>query len=100
MNAKQLIAAVVVFAATGSVFAQTAEFVRPDENFVSSKTRTEVVAELKLAQSQGLTATRDDNYPANAQAMAAPRTRKDVQTETKQAAKSNSAYTNSIYFGS
>jgi hypothetical protein len=53
MNAKKLIAAVVVFAAAGSVFAQQTEFVAPDANFVSTKTRAEVLAELEQAQANG-----------------------------------------------
>ena len=52
MNAKMLIAAVSVVAA-GAAFAQQTEHVPADEGFVSTKTRAEVVAELKAAQQQG-----------------------------------------------
>jgi len=53
MNVKNLIATVAVFAATGSAFAQgTSEFVE-FTNFVSTKTRAEVQAELAQANAQG-----------------------------------------------
>jgi hypothetical protein len=43
MNPKQLIAAVAMFAATGAVFAQATEYVNPAANFVSTKTRAQVI---------------------------------------------------------
>ena len=52
MNVKNLIAAVAVFAATGSAFAQgNTEFVE-FTNFVSTKTRAEVQAELAQANAE------------------------------------------------
>lgn len=50
MNAKQLIAAVTVFAAAGSAFAsEWVDF----SDFKSTKTRAEVVAEMKQANGRG-----------------------------------------------
>lgn len=53
MNAKQLIASVVLLGAAGVVLAQSTEYETPNANFVSTKTRAEVVAELKQAQADG-----------------------------------------------
>ena len=47
MNVKNLIAAVAVFAAAGSAFAQQTEFVAPDAGFKSSLTRAEVREEAR-----------------------------------------------------
>lgn len=53
MNAKKLIAAATVLVATGSAFAQpNAEFVEFND-FVSTKSRAEVRAELEQAQAAG-----------------------------------------------
>ncbi|MBB3214226.1 hypothetical protein FHW67_003538 [Herbaspirillum sp. Sphag1AN] len=60
MNAKQILVSVVLFAAAGAAFAETAY--PPETKFVSTKTRAEVIAELKQAQAQGLV-TNGDNYP-------------------------------------
>ncbi|WP_192804895.1 DUF4148 domain-containing protein [Noviherbaspirillum aerium] len=50
MNAKQLIAAVTVFAATGSAFAsEWVDF----SDFKSTKTRAEVIADMKQADALG-----------------------------------------------
>lgn len=61
MNAKQLIAAAAILAATGTAFAQQTEFVAADANFTPAKTRAEVVAELNQAYADGtlVTQTRD-----------------------------------------
>jgi hypothetical protein len=61
MNAKHLIAAFAVLAATGSVFAQ--EFVAPDAGFVSTRTRAEVVAEVAQARADGSLEVKDSTYP-------------------------------------
>jgi Domain of unknown function (DUF4148) len=53
MNAKYLIAAGAFIAATGSAFAQQTEFVAPDANFVSTKTRADVKQELNQAKASG-----------------------------------------------
>lgn len=99
MNAKQLIAAAALISATGAVFAQSTEFVRPDENFVSTKTRAEVMAELKQARIDGLYAVGGEEYPnqvlaasktVRSQVAAAPapvsgKTRAEVIAELQQA---------------
>jgi hypothetical protein len=96
MNAKQLIAAVAVFAAAGSAFAQQQEFVAPDANFVSAKTRAEVVAELNQAYAQGALAIRDG---ADTPVLAATkRAREEVRAEAVHA-KDGKFSTDSIYFG-
>lgn len=98
MNAKQLIAAVVMVAATGSVLAQQTESVAPDANFVSTKSRAEVVAELSQAYAQGTLATRDG---ADSVIVAdTHRSRAEVRAETAQAAKTRPQVDlKSIYFG-
>jgi len=58
MNVKNLIAAIAVFAAAGSAFAQQTEFVRPDAAFKSSLTRAEVRQDLARATSEGQVASR------------------------------------------
>ena len=52
MNAKQLIAAVAVFAAAGSAFADVTGTFDDFTNIPSTKTRAEVVAQLKQAPVQ------------------------------------------------
>ncbi len=96
MNVKQLIAAVAVFAAAGSAFAQQQEFVAPDANFVPAKSRAEVVADLNQAYAQGALTTRDG---ADTPILAATkRPREEVRAEAVQA-KGNKFDTDSIYFG-
>ncbi len=76
MHAKQLIASVALFATAGSVFAQALDYEVPNANFVATKTRAEVVAEMKLGQ-----ATR----PQAAPAVASGKTRAEVIAELQQA---------------
>jgi|GEM_PF-1349107 hypothetical protein len=63
MNTKQLLAAAAMLAATGSVLAEPADFVRPDVGFVSTKTRAEVIVQLKQAQADGSYQVLDVQYP-------------------------------------
>ncbi len=98
MNAKKLTAAVILFAAAGATFAQNAEFVAPDANFVSSKSRAEVVAEFKQARTNGALAFSEHNYPVIAnQASVQPRAAK--QAGTMQSAGASQINSN-LYFGS
>jgi hypothetical protein len=61
MNAKKLIAAAAIFAAAGSTFAaEVTEGVWPA--FTPTKTRAEVVAELKAAQADGSYALAQQQY--------------------------------------
>lgn len=64
MNTKQMIAAAAMFAATGAVFAQQTEYVDPAANFVSTKSRADVLAELKQAQQDGTYVAGGAEYPA------------------------------------
>ena len=83
MNAKHLIAAVTVLATTGgSAIAQ--EYVVPDANFVSPKTRAEVVAELDQARADGSLNVHDNAYPV-IPLTGTPRTRAEVVAEFDQA---------------
>ena len=59
MNAKQLIAAVAVFAATGSVFANDLQVFPEQANFVSTKTRAEVIAQVRQANADGVLVTNE-----------------------------------------
>ncbi len=53
MTSKQLLASLTVLVASGGAFAQSSDDVQPNEKFVSTKTRAEVIAELKQAQAEG-----------------------------------------------
>ena len=63
MNAKQLIAAVAVLAAAGSALADDTGAYVDFTNVVSTKSRAEVVAELKQAQSEGSYVLGGEEYP-------------------------------------
>jgi len=99
MNVKNLIAAVAVFAAAGSAFAQQTEFVAPDAGFKASVTRAEVRQDLASAAREGVTAQRqhdgqDSVYAAGSQS------RQDVRAETIRSAQSHRAgNVNDLYFG-
>jgi len=69
MNAKQLIATVALFAATGAAFAQSTEYADPAAGFVSTKTRAEVRAELAQAQREGYSANIGTTYQDTAEAL-------------------------------
>ena len=98
MNAKQLIATVALFAATGAAFAQSTEYADPTAGFVSTKTRAEVVAEIKQASALGTLAQRDGQ---DATVTTTARSRADARAEAVQSAKSLRQPTdvNSTYFG-
>lgn len=82
MKTKQLIAAVAILAATGSVFAQQTEWVAADANFTPSKSRAEVVADLNQAYANGTLAQRDGEDTV---ILAGTRSRADVVAELNQA---------------
>lgn len=81
MNTQKLVATLVLIAATGSALA---DVVSPPEAVTSTKTRAEVIAELKQARDSGLLAYRDHDYPV-ALAFASTKTRTEVMAELKQA---------------
>ncbi|WP_151633035.1 DUF4148 domain-containing protein [Noviherbaspirillum aerium] len=91
MNAKHLVAAFAVLATTGTVLAQ--EFVDPAANFISTRTRAEVVAELKQAQAGGADRFLEHEYPV-VRLTGTPRTRAEVLAELKQAQDDGSYYAN------
>jgi hypothetical protein len=99
MNVKNLIAAVAVFAAAGSAFAQQTEFVAPDAGFQSHLTRAEVRQDLARAASEGAIVQRQHDGQDTVYA-AGSRSRQDVRAEAIQAA-SNRHYgdVNDTYFG-
>jgi hypothetical protein len=99
MNVKNLIAAVAVFAAAGSAFAQQTEFVAPDAGFQSTLTRAEVRQDLAQAASEGTVAQRQHDGQDTVYA-AASRNRQEVRAEAIRAA-SNRHYVdvNDTYFG-
>lgn len=99
MNVKNLIAAVAVFAAAGSAFAQQTEFVAPDAGFHASLTRAEVRQDLAQAASVGAIAQRQRDGQDSVYA-AASRSRQEVRGETVKSARSHRAGdVNDLYFG-
>jgi hypothetical protein len=99
MNVKKLIAAVVVFAAAGSAFAQQTEFVAPDAGFKPALTRAEVRQDQAVAQTQGLTAQRRHDGQDTVR-VAGSRSRQEVRAEAIQSAQTRRAGdVNNLYFG-
>lgn len=99
MNAKYLIAAVTVLAATaGPALAQAP--VAPDADFVSSKTRAEVIAELQQARADGSLEYTEYSYPV-LKANGDRKTRAQVRAELAQYLHDRpSDVTKNLYFGS
>lgn len=90
MNAKQLIAAVAVFAAAGSVFAAGDLQSFPEqENFVSTKTRAEVHAEIAQARAEGVLAHNEVSTSAPVVAAVSVKTREEVRAEAIRTAKTH-----------
>ena len=99
MNVKNLIAAVAVFAAAGSAFAQQTEFVAPDAGFQSSLTRAEVRQDLAQAAGQGAIVQRQHDGQDTVYA-AGGRNRQDVRAEAIRSARLHRAGdVNDLYFG-
>jgi hypothetical protein len=97
MIAKRLIAAFTVLAATDSVFAQ--EFVEPDANFVSTRSRAEVIAELVQARADGTLVVDDATYPP-LPAKVGTKTRAEVRVELEQYQHAHPSDLDSMYAGS
>ncbi|HEY8608455.1 MAG TPA: DUF4148 domain-containing protein [Noviherbaspirillum sp.] len=81
MNAKKIFAAVAVFAAANSAFA--AEWVEFSD-FKSTRTRAEVIAEMKQAQADGTYAAARQEAPVPAANFASGKTRAQVVAELEQ----------------
>jgi hypothetical protein len=88
MNAKQLFAAVAIFAAAGSAFADVTGTFTDFTNVPSTKTRAEVTAELKQAQAQNQVA---NTYWVDTSTFVAKssRTRDEVRAEAIEYAKAH-----------
>ena len=99
MNVKQLIAAVAVFSAAGSALADGYGAYVDFSNVVSTKTRAEVVAELKQAQADGTLAANDNEYPVVAPLAGNSRSRAEVRAEAVQSVKNQGADAKNTYFG-
>lgn len=99
MLVKKLIAAVAVFAAAGSVYAQQIEFVAPDAGVKSTLTRAEVRQEMvsayrKHAMVQQQHTGQDPVY------VKGQRSREEVRAEAARAARQSQAVNvSSPYFG-
>jgi hypothetical protein len=99
MNIKNIAAAVAIFAAAGSAFAQQSEFVAPDAGFKSSLTRAEVRQQLSQAYAEGAVVQRqhdgqDIQYAGKGQS------REQVQKEAARAMQTRHAGdVNDLYFG-
>ena len=99
MNVKNLIAAVAVFAAAGSAFAQQTEFVAPDAGFTSSVTRAEVRQDLASASREGLTVQRQHDGQ-DTQFAGSTQSREQVRAEAARASQTRHAGdVNDLYFG-
>lgn len=95
MHVKHLVAAFAILASTGSVLAQ--EFVDPAANFVSTRTRAEVIAELKQAQADGTDRVLESEYPV-IRVTGTPKTRAEVLAELKQAQDDGSYYATEVTY--
>jgi len=86
MNAKKLIAAVAVFAAAGTSFAADANYPYVDHSqFQSTRTRAEVMAELKASQANGDYTVGGREFAAPDAKFASTKTRAQVVAELRQA---------------
>lgn len=96
MNAKQWLAAIIVFAAAGSVVAAEQKEYVDFVNVPSTRTRAEVRAELDQAYRDGLVG-QNTEVPTQAQIVSG-KSRAEVRNETIQSARRDR--TDSTYFGS
>jgi len=94
MNAKKLIVAAAVFAASATAFAQQSEFIAADANFTPAKSRAEVVAELNQAYQEGTLATQQRDGADTTQ-YASSRSRDEVRQEALAANRSRFIQTGS-----
>lgn len=84
MNMKQVIASVISLVAASASFAGSIDF--PDfPSVVSTKSRAEVIAELKAARASGMTLdVLDGQYPVITQHTGPQKSREEVLAELKQ----------------
>jgi hypothetical protein len=91
MNTKQLIVSVGLLAAASGALAQSAEYVQPNEKFVSTKTRAEVIAELKQAHAEGSFVTGGEAYTDQATVLAKRNRSRDDAVDTARSNKATSS---------
>lgn len=96
MNIKQLIATAAILAVTAPVFAGNVNYAVADKDFVSTKTRAEVVAELKVAQANG-TIFHGDAYPQLPVVATSTRSRAEVLAELKVAQANGTIFHGDFY---
>lgn len=97
MKATRIAAILVTLAATaGSAFAQ--EFVAPDDGFVSTRTRAEVIAEVVAAREAGTLQVSEYDYPSYGRsAEVSHKTRAEVAAELEESRRY--ANINDLYTG-
>lgn len=84
MNIKLFVVSGIALLTTSAAFAEPLEYV-DFSNFVSTKSRAEVVAELEAARADGMTLqSLDTQYPPIARLPGAQRSRQEVVSELKQ----------------
>jgi hypothetical protein len=99
MTVKEIVAAVAVFAAAGSAFAQQTEFMEPDAGFKSTLTRAEVRQEMTQAYSEGQVVQRQHDGQDMVYENSS-RSRDEVRAEAAKSTQDRAAGNlNSIYFG-
>eukprot|EP01042_Synura_sphagnicola_P035886 gene35886-45927_t len=99
MNIKNISAAVSAIVLFGVAGAALAESRYPDDvQFVSTKTRAEVIAELQQAQANGQIIN-NDGYPGNVGQVKSQLTRAQVIEELKQARANGETLANDYYSG-
>ena len=91
MNAKQLFVSLGLLAAAGGVLAQSSEHVQPNEKFVSTKTRAEVIAELQQARAEGSFVTGGEAYIDQATTLAKRTRNRDDNVDTARNSKATSS---------
>lgn len=70
MNTQQIIITASLMLAVASAIAQQTEFIAPDANFVSTRTRAEVIAELWAEQQKGTYMVGGEEYAGQMKTMA------------------------------
>ena len=70
MNRQQIFLAASLLLAAVSAIAQQTEFIAPDANFVSTRTRAEVIAELRAEQQKGTYMAGGEEYAGQLETMA------------------------------
>ena len=96
MNIKHLIATAAILAVTAPVFAGNVNYAVADKDFESTKTRAEVMAELKVAQANG-TIFHGDVYPQTPVTTTSTLTRAEVLAELKVAQANGTIFHGDVY---